>query len=70
MEMVRYAFVTNSEALSTPKELSAMFHTQQEALYALQSAIEDMTISEFDIQNWELVRMTFDVIPNAITKFH
>lgn len=67
--MVRYAFVTNSDALSTPKELSAMFHTQQEALYALQDAIENMAISEDDVQNWELVRMALDVIPNAITKF-
>ena len=69
MEMVRYAFVTNSEAISIPKELSAMYRTQQEALNALQDAIEDMTICEEDVQNWELVRMTLDVIQNAITKF-
>ena len=45
------------------------FPNQQEACNYLQERIENMTIHEDLVQNWELVRVIQDVIPNAISKY-
>ena len=45
------------------------FPNQQEACNYLQEQIENMKIHEDLVQNWELVRVIQDVIPNAITKY-
>ena len=45
------------------------FPNQQEACNYLQEQIENMKIHEDLVQNWELVRVIQDVIPNAISKY-
>lgn len=45
------------------------FPSQIKACNYLQESIEDMSISEDDVQDWELVRVIQDVIPNAISKY-
>lgn len=45
------------------------FTSDQEALNYLQSQIEDQHIHEDNVQNWELVKVIQDVIPNAIKKY-
>lgn len=39
------------------------------ALKYLQEQIESVNILEDDVQEWELVRVIQDVIPNAISKY-
>lgn len=45
------------------------FPSEQSALDYLQTQIEDMKIHEDWVQNWELVRVIQDVVPNAIAKY-
>lgn len=40
------------------------------ALKYLQGQIESMNILEDEVQEWELVRVIQDVIPNAISKYN
>jgi len=45
------------------------FPDSKTALDYLQDQIESMNISECEVQEWELVRVIQDVVPNAIGKF-
>jgi len=58
------------KALGNTVALCTMtFPTEQEALDFLQEEIEQMHIHEEDVQDWELVRVIQDVVPNVIGKF-
>ena len=45
------------------------FHNQQEACNYLQEQIENMKIHEDVAQDWELVRVIQDVVPNVLAKY-
>ena len=45
------------------------FPNQQEAWNYLQEQIENMKIHEDLVQNWELVRVIQDVVPNVLAKY-
>ena len=45
------------------------FHNQQEACNYLQEQIETMKIHEDVAQDWELVRVIQDVVPNVLAKY-
>ena len=47
-----------------------LFDTQKEALEFLQGQIEEETITEEDVQGWELCEIITKPIPNAIAKFN
>ena len=47
-----------------------VFYTQEEALEFLQGQIEEETITEEDVQGWELCEIITKPIPNAIAKFN
>ena len=44
------------------------FPCADDALTYLQNQIENQEINEDVVQNWELVRLVQDVVPNAIAK--
>ena len=76
MTTVHYQFkqwfkTTNGKALGTPVMLPTVFYFDRDidALNFLQTEIENMRLSEEEVQNWELVKVTTDLIPNAIAKF-
>ena len=46
------------------------FPCADDALTYLQNQIENQKINEDVVQNWELVRVVQDVVPNAIAKYN